>query len=608
MSNHPRIVLATLNARYIHASLGLRYLLANMARHGGADLRAATVLREYTLARPIAQVVEDLLATLSPVGLPEPSAATFANASGSQGACEFCAGQGGACAAGGGPGAKLTGALTPSAYQVSAAPIVGFGVYIWNVVQTTEVVRQLKALRPDVRVVLGGPEVSHELEGQPIVALADYVITGWGDVSFPKLCRSLVHGPRPLMKVIAGEQPPLQEIDLPYAEFSDEDLAHRLLYVEASRGCPFKCEFCLSALDKTAWAFDEDAFLAQLATLYARGARNFKFVDRTFNLKIDASIRILQFFLDRLAGGAAPPQLLDLGTPLFIHFEVVPDHLPDRLKDAIAKFPPGVLQFEIGIQSFDVDVQQRISRRQDNAKTQANLRWLLDHSHAHLHTDLIFGLPGESWQSFAQGFDQLYAIGPHEIQLGVLKRLRGTPLAQRSLPGAVPEHGMVYDAAPPYTVQRNDAVSADEVQAFIRLARYWDLVANSGRFGHTMPLLMQGGRTSTPPHLPISPFAAFADFAHWMWHTSAITQGKTSGLSPEDLVDALFDFLTNHCGLAPADVRAVLVADYVASGARSNPQSLQGFLPAREIPQPGRRRALAQRQALHHAKPTKIEA
>ena len=549
MASHPRIVLATLNARYIHASLGLRYLLANMARHGGQDLRAATVLREYTLARPVAEVVADLLV-----------------------------------------------ALNSSAYQASCAPIVGFGVYIWNVVQTTEVVRQLKAVRPDVRVVLGGPEVSHELDGQPIVALADYVITGWGDVSFPKLCRALVHGPRPLMKVIVGVQPPLEEIDLPYAEFSDDDLAHRLLYVEASRGCPFKCEFCLSALDKTAWAFDEDAFLAQLATLYARGARNFKFVDRTFNLKIDASIRILQFFLDRLARGT--------DTPVFIHFEVVPDHLPDRLKDAITQFPPGVLQFEIGIQSFDVDVQQRISRRQDNAKTQANLRWLLDHSHAHLHTDLIFGLPGESWQTFAQGFDQLYAIGPHEIQLGVLKRLRGTPLAQRSLPGAVPEHGMVYDAAPPYTVQRTDAVSAEEVRAFIRLARYWDLVANSGRFGATMPLVMQGG---TVPTSPPSPFAAFAQLAQWLWQTSAITKGKTSGLSPEDWVDTLFDYLTTQRGLPPAVVRAALVADYVASGARSNPKSLQGFLPAREAPQPSGRRALAHRQDLHHPKPSTIE-
>ena len=626
MSNSPRIVLATLNARYIHASLGLRYLLANMARHGGDDLRAATVLREYTLTRPIAQVVEDLVSTLGPVGLPEPRTDTFANASGSLGGSGFCAGQGGARAAGGGHGAKPTAAQTPSECQASDAPIVGFGVYIWNVVQTTEVIRQLKALRPDVRVVLGGPEVSHELDGQPIVALADYVITGWGDVSFPKLCRALIHGPRPLMKVIAGEQPPLDQIELPYAEFSDDDLAHRLLYVEASRGCPFKCEFCLSALDKTAWAFDEDVFLAELATLYARGARNFKFVDRTFNLKIDASIRILQFFLDRLKPGAwaaersaqvkeerpkgagdteqdaLPPKLQDTNAPLFIHFEVVPDHLPDRLKDAIAQFPPGVLQFEIGIQSFDVDVQQRISRRQDNTKTQANLRWLLDHSQAHLHTDLIFGLPGESWQSFAQGFDRLYAIGPHEIQLGVLKRLRGTPLANRSLPGAVAEHGMVYEVAPPYTVQSNDAVGAVEVQAFIRLARYWDLVANSGRFGVTLRLVMQGGMTSGLPFSSEaldSPFAAFAQLSQWLWHTSAITRGKTSGLSPEDWVDALFEYLTTQRGLKSDDVRAALVVDYVGSGARANPRSLQGFLPVRAAPQPGGRRALAQRQSRH---------
>lgn len=570
----PPIVLCTLNARYIHASLGLRYLLANMARHGGQDLRDATLLREYTLARPVAEVVEDLLEALV-------STATCANPPENQGDSEFCAGKGGDRAAGGGHEAKLTAALIPSDHT---RPIVGFGVYIWNVVQTTEVVRQLKLHRPDVRVVLGGPEVSHELEGQAIVALADHVITGWGDVSFPKLCRALVHGPRPLMKVIPGEQAPLDQIVLPYAEFSDKDLAHRLLYVEASRGCPFKCEFCLSALDKTAWAFDEEAFMAALDTLVQRGARNFKFVDRTFNLKIDASVRILQFFLAQMA---AHPE-----GEFFLHFEVVPDHLPDRLKDAIAMFPPGVLQFEIGIQSFDVDVQQRISRRQDNTKTQANLRWLLDHSQAHLHTDLIFGLPGESWATFAKGFDALYAIGPHEIQLGVLKRLRGTPLAQRSLSGAVPEHGMVYDASPPYTVQHNDAVSAQEVQDFIRLTRYWDLIANSGRFAATMLLVMQGGAV-------VSPFAAFADLAQWLWATGPTTAGKTSGISPEDLVDALFAYLTQVRGLSEAQVRHALVADYVSSGARANPSALQGYLPLRDAPQAGGRRGLAQRQERH---------
>ncbi len=529
------IVLATLNARYIHASLGLRYLLANMARHGGQDLRDATVLREYTLARPVHEVVADLLQQLAPL---------------------------------------TTDTSSPTPHP---APIVGFGVYIWNVAQTTEVVRQLKAARPDVRVVLGGPEVSHELDTQPIVALADYVITGWGDVSFPKLCQALVHGPRPLMKVIAGEQPAMEQIELPYAEFSDADLAHRLLYVEASRGCPFKCEFCLSALDKTAWAFEEERFLAEIATLYQRGARNFKFVDRTFNLKINASVRILQFFLDRLA--EVP------GTPLFLHFEVVPDHLPERLKASIAQFPPGVLQFEVGIQSFNVAVQQRIARRQDNVKTEANLRWLLDHSHAHLHTDLIFGLPGETWASFAEGFDALYAIGPHEIQLGVLKRLRGTPLAQRSQAGAVAEYGMVYDAAPPYTVQCNDAVSAEQVQAFVRLARYWDLIANSGRFARTMALVMAGA----------SPFAAFAALADWLWARNAQTQG----LTPEQLVDALFDYLCAQRGLPVEAVRTALLADYVASGARANPRSLQGHLPPRTAPAGATCAGLNQRQQRH---------
>ncbi|MDP3228959.1 MAG: cobalamin-dependent protein, partial [Acidovorax sp.] len=276
-----RIVLATLNAKYIHASLGLRCLLANMDRHGGAGLRAQTQLREFVIGQPATRMVEELLA------------------------------------------------LQPE--------VIGLGVYIWNVVETTQVVRLLKALRPDISIVLGGPEVSFEVEQQEICRLADHVVTGWGDVSFPKLCRALLDGPQPLMKLITGEQPPLDELALPYNEYTAEDLAQRLLYVEASRGCPFKCEFCLSSLDKTAWAFELDGFMAEMDALYRRGARNFKFVDRTFNLKIANSVRILQFFLDRIA--EAPD--------VFVHFEVVPDSLPDRLKELIAQFPEGALQFEV---------------------------------------------------------------------------------------------------------------------------------------------------------------------------------------------------------------------------------------------------------------------
>ena len=405
--------------------------------------------------------------------------------------------------------------------------------------------------RPSIKIILGGPEVSHEIEQQEIVQMADHVITGWGDVSFPKLCNALVYGPKPLMKVIQGEQPPMDQIELPYQHFSDDDLSHRVLYVEASRGCPFKCEFCLSSLDKTAWAFDLSPFLNELDILYKRGARNFKFVDRTFNLKIESSIQILQFFLDRLAS-ESPENLL-------VHFEVIPDHLPDRLKAMIAQFPPGVLQFEVGIQSFNEEVQKLISRRQDNVQTEANLRWLITQSNAHLHTDLIFGLPGETMESFAIGFDRLWAIGPQEIQLGILKRLRGTPIDRHTQ-----THGMVYDAQPPYMVQQTKDLDRTSIQRFARMAKYWDLVVNSGRFKKTISLLM------APTETQNSAFWSFMMFSDALWAGT----GKTYGLSPEILVDGVFDYLTKARGFDADLVRPLLLEDYLASGARARPQCL----------------------------------
>ncbi len=544
------IVICTLNAKYIHASLGLRYLLANMG-----DLQAKTILCEFTINRKTEELAAELLAI-----------------------------------------------------NLDGPKIIGFGVYIWNVVQTCALVKLLKAQRPNIKIILGGPEVSHETLEQEIVHLSDHVITGWGDVSFPKLCQALLHGPKPLMKVIAGEQPPLDEIAMPYDLYTDDDLAHRLLYVEASRGCPFKCEFCLSSLDKTAWAFDLELFLGELETLYKRGARNFKFVDRTFNLKIDASVRILQFFLDRLSdeqfpagppqgelapsGGSAAREATSVGASLFVHFEVIPDHLPDKLKDMIAQFPPGVLQFEVGIQSFNLEVQQRISRRQDNDKTVANLGWLMKESNAHLHTDLIFGLPGESLVSFGEGFDRLFAIKPHEIQLGILKRLRGTPIARHTV-----EHGMVYDPLPPYQIQQTNAVSATNMQRFARLARYWDLVANSGRFSGAMALLLTEN----------SPFWSFMAFSDWLWESSPKTKGKTSGITPENLVDALHAYLIDVRKFDIDLVTKTLLTDYIASGARARPDVLRSLIPKLPLPQAKAEKQLSQRQT-QHRKQTEVNS
>ncbi|MEE4377239.1 MAG: DUF4080 domain-containing protein [Candidatus Competibacteraceae bacterium] len=476
------IILTTLNARYFHASLGLRYLLANMG-----DLRAETCLQEFIITHRPIDIVESLLQ--------------------------------------------------------QQPRIIGFGVYIWNVAETTQVVALLKQVRPDIVIVLGGPEVSYEYEHQPIVQLADYVITGPADLEFGPLCRQLLQHDRPTRKLITATQPPLSQLALPYQFYNEEDIAHRLIYVEASRGCPFKCEFCLSALDKTAWSFDLDRFLEEMQQLHERGVRHFKFVDRTFNLKIQSTLKILRFFLDRL------------DEHLFLHFELIPDHLPERLRDAIAQFPSGVLQFEIGIQTFNPGVQKLISRKQDNQKTEDNLHWLRQTTQAHLHTDLIIGLPGEDVASFAEGFNRLVSLDPHEIQVGMLKRLRGAPISRHT-----DEYGLIFDPYAPYTILCSDLIDFELMQRLNRFARYWDLIGNSGRFHHAKPLLLGD-----------DPFGRFLQFSDWLFATTQ----QTHQIALDRLFSLVYQGLIETLEVTPTLAREALARDYDLSGIRRIPEFLR---------------------------------
>jgi radical SAM superfamily enzyme YgiQ (UPF0313 family) len=504
------IVLSTLNARYAHAALGLRYLRANL---GG--LHADSCIREFVIGQKTEEIVEKILA--------------------------------------------------------EQPRVLGLGVYIWNVDESTRLVAQLKVVAPELIIVLGGPEVSYETRDQRICGLADYVITGWGDVSFATLCMQLLAGERPEHKVMAGVQADLADLKLPYAEYTDEDVRKRHLYVEASRGCPFKCEFCLSALDKTAWPFQLQPFLAELETLHTRGARQFKFVDRTFNLKIDVSIAILEFFLDKLE---KMPE-----DPCFIHFELIPDHLPEKLKAMIARFPSGTLQFEIGIQTFDPEVQARVSRRQKNEVAEANILWLRAHSNAHLHVDLIAGLPGEDVTRFAAGFDRLVRLAPHEIQFGILKRLRGAPIARHSEAFA-----LRFNPDPPYNILSTSVIDFATMQRLSRYSRYWDIVANSGRYPRSLAMLL--GDT---------PFLHFLAFADWLYART----GQTHALAHERLVHLMHEHLTAERCLPESEVNTVLLTDYRAAGGRSrlNFESADSELP---LPRPRKTAgALPSRQARH---------
>ncbi|MBI5460840.1 MAG: DUF4080 domain-containing protein [Gammaproteobacteria bacterium] len=483
------IVLATLNAKFIHASLGLRYLYANL----GA-LRARADIAEFTLDQRATDIAEKLLAR--------------------------------------------------------KPRILGLGVYIWNVDETARLVAVLKRIAPELTIVLGGPEVSYEQTDQPLVALADYVVAGQGDFAFRDLCAALLADERPAQTLIEATPPRLDDLELPYAYYTDADIAHRLIYVEASRGCPFKCEFCLSALDKTALPFDLDRFLAAMDGLYQRGARHFKFVDRTFNLNVASSRRILQFFLDRLGD-----RMIDSsGDDLFLHFEVIPDRLPDGLKELLVQFPAGSLQLEVGVQTFNPEVQALISRKQDNDRTEDNLRWLREHSHAHIHADLIVGLPGEDSESFGAGFDRLYALRPHEIQVGILKRLRGAPISRHTQ-----THGLRFTPQPPYTVLATDRIAFGDMQRLNRFARYWDLIGNSGRFAATLPLL-----------LGEHPFARFLTFSDWLYAQT----GQTHKLALPRLFELLQRALIGVFALDADAVLDALAHDCAVHGTKGCP----GFL------------------------------
>jgi radical SAM superfamily enzyme YgiQ (UPF0313 family) len=465
--------------------------------------------------------------------------------------------------------------------------ILGFGVYIWNVAETTEVIAAIKRVRPDVTVILGGPEVSYETEQQAVVSLADYVITGEADLKFAEVCGQMLSGTKPSTKIISAPLPEFTQIVLPYDLYTDQDIAHRVIYVEASRGCPFTCEFCLSSLDIPVRQAPLDKLLENLQLLLDRGVKQFKFVDRTFNLNLNVSRALLQFFLDRYQPGH------------FFHFEMIPDRLPEPLREIIAKFPPGALQFEVGIQSFNDEVCNLISRRQDAGRLENNFHFLRASTGVHIHADLIVGLPGETAESFGAGFDRLVALGPQEIQVGILKRLRGTPIVRHDA-----EWQMRYNPHPPYEILQNKLIDFATMQRLRRFAKYWDLVGNSGNFLESTPLIWGARNSPSPPrgeksHLigeSNSPFTAFLQWSDWL-HSRI---GRTDSIALVRLTELLFMFLIEERRLDASAVAETLWRDYQRGGRTDKPECLRPWIASTPVDPASRRRTRTPRRQARH--------
>jgi radical SAM superfamily enzyme YgiQ (UPF0313 family) len=465
-----QILLCTLNSTYQHSSFGLRYLFANLGPHQ----KNAEIL-EWTIKENPRNVVEKIL-------LRKPT-------------------------------------------------IVGFSVYIWNTEELFEVCSILKSVAPDIILVLGGSEISYETETQRLFPIADYVIVGEAEFLFKNFCDQILSGQKPDSKIIRGELPDIKSLILPYDLYTDDDIKNRVIYVEASRGCPYKCEYCLSSLDKSVRSFDLNLFLGEIKKLMDRGARTFKFVDRTFNLSPTTSVTILNFFFEHI----------DLG--LFLHFEMVPDRLPQEIKNLIQKFPAGSLQFEVGIQTLNPDVAKNVSRKNDLKKVEENFNYILTETKVHTHADLIVGLPGETLESFGQGFDQLSQMKPDEIQVGILKRLKGTPIIRHET-----EFQMRYQAFAPFQILSTSTMDYSTLQRMNRFAKFWDLYANSGEFNKFIEVIRQ---------LPGSYFWNFMKLSD---HLSQ-KYTDTHSISLMSLAESAYTYLLS-LNLSTEKARKIILQDY----------------------------------------------
>ncbi|MCV6606976.1 MAG: B12-binding domain-containing radical SAM protein [Campylobacterales bacterium] len=477
------IILTTLNGRYTHSAIGLRYLYANMK-----ELQKDTKILEFVINENPGDIVEKILA--------------------------------------------------------NSPKIVGIGAYIWNAIDVKNIMDLIKKISPETTIVLGGPEASY----QPFrvdFSSADYIIQGEGDLAFYKICKEILDGKKPEKRIFLPQMVDLNEIELPYKYYTDHDVEHRYTYVEASRGCPFSCEFCLSSIDKKVRNLDLDKFLSELETLWNRGVRNFKFIDRTFNLNIKSSIRLLDFFLEK-----EPPYL--------VHFEVIPDNFPEKLKEKIKLFPPASLQLEIGIQTLNPKIAKNINRNLKIEKIKENIKFIEEETNAHIHLDLIVGLPEETLESFGENLDLLKSISKSEIQIGILKKLSGTTLSRHD-----EEFGMVYSDRPPYDILKNNLISFEKMQEMKRFARFWDMVYNKGNFNKTVNLIWDNGKV----------YKGFLEFSKWLYGETA----STWQISLDRLSKLIFKYLTEIKEMNKTEVADIMLEDILKISGRKVPRFLKEF-------------------------------
>ena len=422
------VVLSTLNSKFIHSSLALRYLKAYGEAHG-----QAYDIVEYTINMPVLHILSDI-----------------------------------------------------TEHDID---VLGFACYIWNIEMTLHVVDMVKSVRPDIKIVLGGPEVSFTadelLERCPNI---DYIVQGEGEEAFHALVTALQLGNDGLDPVIPGvrgrrdgsilgsaeavEVRDLSTIPFPYTEEDMEDLEHKIIYYESSRGCPFSCQYCLSGNKNTVRFFPQERTLEELQWFIDHGVKQVKFVDRTFNCAPHHHRPLMEF-------------MRDSDTDMNFHLEMEPELMTEWETNILCETPPGRIQIEVGVQSTHKKTLDAINRYNDWPYIQKSIRPIIQAGRTHVHMDLIVGLPHEDFNRFGQSFNDLFSLQPHALQIGFLKLLKGSGVRRMR------EYKYVADPLAPYEVLSTHVLPYDDVRFLKYFEDVFERFYNSERFRTTFGYIGQ---------------------------------------------------------------------------------------------------------------------
>lgn len=422
------VVLSTLNSKFIHSSLALRYLKAYGEAHG-----QAYDIVEYTINMPVLHILSDI-----------------------------------------------------TEHDID---ILGFACYIWNIEMTLHVVDMVKAVRPDIKIVLGGPEVSFTADELLIrCPNIDYIVQGEGEEAFHALVTALKLGNDGLDPVIPGvrgrrdgsilgsaeavEVRDLASIPFPYTEADMEDLEHKIIYYESSRGCPFSCQYCLSGNKNTVRFFPQERTLKELQWFIDHGVKQVKFVDRTFNCAPHHHRPLMEF-------------MRDSDTDMNFHLEMEPELMTDWETNILCETPPGRIQIEVGVQSTHKKTLDAINRYNDWPYIQKSIRPIIQAGRTHVHMDLIVGLPYEDFNRFGQSFNDLFSLQPHALQIGFLKLLKGSGVRRMN------EYKYVADPLAPYEVLSTHVLPYDDVRFLKYFEDVFERFYNSERFRTTFGYIGQ---------------------------------------------------------------------------------------------------------------------